>query len=61
MALWLKRLFCRHEFRGVDLQSRDAKGDVSWACRKCGKNYEAECGLDMQNWGTLMGPWTKEA
>lgn len=59
MFLKLKQLLCRHQFKGVDLQERNAEGNISWACCKCTKNYEAECGLDIGDHGTITGPWTK--
>jgi hypothetical protein len=53
----LKQLFCRHVFKGCDLQSRDENGMVKWPCSKYGKVFEGEHGLQMSNYGKITGPW----
>jgi hypothetical protein len=54
----LRRLFCLHEFRGIDLQPRDAAGMVTWPCAKCGKVYREPYGVLMASHGTITGPWS---
>lgn len=53
----LTQLFCRHEFKGKDMQVRDDKGVVKWHCHKCKKMFKAECGLDILTKGKCIGEW----
>jgi len=47
----LKQHFCNHRFAIQDLKLINADSDgndrVSWACDKCGKVFNAQCGLDI--------------
>lgn len=51
-------LSCIHEFRGRDIQYRNEQGTVKWPCDKCGKMFEAECGLDILHHGKCIGDWS---
>lgn len=53
----LKHYFCSHEFKGADMEPRNGDGIVKWACYKCGKEFEAENGLDILKHGKCIGGW----
>ena len=55
--IFLKQKWCKHVFRGVDLNSRDSNGIVYWHCSKCGKKYEFQYGLQALEYGKISGPW----
>tara|TARA_R110000851_G_scaffold315902_2_gene478723 strand:- start:413 stop:619 length:207 start_codon:yes stop_codon:yes gene_type:complete len=44
---YLRKRYCNHLLRGVDLKARDSEGMVSWACCKCAEIFKAPCGLDI--------------
>lgn len=48
---FLKKKFCRHKFAMEDLKrvNPDSAGTdrVQWPCDKCGKVFNAHCGLDI--------------
>lgn len=49
-ATRFKQWRCRHEFALEDLRMVNPDGDkdrVGWPCAKCGKTFEAHCGLDI--------------
>lgn len=50
---------CSHEFKGIDIKPRDSQGVVKWSCCKCGKEFHAECGLDILEHGKCIGQWSK--
>lgn len=56
-ALRKHPLFCAHEFKGKDMKLRNDKGIVKWACCKCGKDFEAESGLEVLKHGKCIGEW----
>ena len=56
VATALRRRFCSHVFRGVDLRTRDADGLVSWSCCRCGKPHRLAYGLLAP--GRITGPWS---
>ena len=42
----IRQLFCSHAvYYDTDMTSRDANGNVSCPCYKCGKVLVADCGL----------------
>jgi hypothetical protein len=43
----IKQWLCSHRYDLADLVGRDAKGNVSCACHKCGKVSRADCGLHL--------------
>jgi hypothetical protein len=49
---------CKHEFKGKEMQHRDAEGIVRWQCYKCKKVFAAECGLDILKNGKCIGNWS---
>jgi hypothetical protein len=53
----LRQRFCKHIFRGPDMQLRDNEGMVNWLCSKCGKMFREPYGLAMGDYGTITGPW----
>lgn len=55
----LKTLLCKHEFYTKDMQYRDKYGIVRWPCQKCGKMFEAECGIDILSNGKCVGKWVE--
>jgi len=59
MLNWLKKKMCSHLFKAVDMQLRDEHGVVRWPCKRCGKVFEAECGLDILKHGQCDGNWNE--
>lgn len=53
----IKKLFCRHVFKGPDLGERDESGMVHWPCSKCGKEFIEPYGYAMISHGKIEGPW----
>lgn len=59
----IKKIFklkprCSHEFKGREIQHRNSEGIVKWACHKCGKEFQAKCGLDIvARHGKCIGEW----
>lgn len=51
----IRRLRCRHVFRGVDMPPRDGDGKVRWPCSKCGQVFAMDYGLQAP--GAITGPW----
>lgn len=54
----LKQYFCKHEFKGVDLTSRNKDGLVKWKCHKCKKIFIDSCGLNILKNGKCIGVWS---
>lgn len=52
---FIKQRYCKHLFKGRELQPRNEKGNVTWKCCKCEKVFEAECGLDILRYGKCDG------
>jgi ribosomal protein L37AE/L43A len=55
---FFKQRTCKHEFKGKEMQHRDAEGIVRWQCHKCKKVFAAECGLDILKNGKCIGEWS---
>ena len=55
--LGLRRPKCAHRFRGVDMVKRNAAGIVVWPCCQCDFVAHVEYGLQVQDFGTITGPW----
>ena len=53
----IKRIFCHHEFHARDMRLRDEYGIVKWACQKCMRVFQAECGIDILSNGKCIGGW----
>lgn len=50
LLTWLKHKICHHEFAIDDLKMVNPEGyndRVTWPCAKCGKVFNAHCGLDI--------------
>lgn len=63
-AAWLayklarKQRLCRHEFHGRDMVTRKQPTDrVKWPCHKCGKVFDVEYGLQVEQFGKIIGDW----
>lgn len=57
LVMWLKRKLCKHVFAGPDMGIRDDTGWLDWPCKKCGKVYRVEYGLQVCDFGEITGPW----
>jgi transposase-like protein len=55
---FLKQKFCKHEFKGKDMEKRDESGIVRWPCHKCKKVFSAEYGLKILENGKCIGEWS---
>lgn len=55
---FFKRKTCKHEFKGKEMQPRDAEGIVRWQCHKCKKVFAAEYGLKILENGKCIGEWS---
>jgi hypothetical protein len=55
---FFKTRTCKHEFKGKEMQHRDAEGIVRWQCHKCKKVFAAEYGLKILENGKCIGEWS---
>ena len=52
LLIRLRQALCRHRFDPADLKPRPSPdGNVKWRCWRCGREYEAHCGLQVLSHG----------
>ncbi len=57
IKLKIKQRFCKHEFKGNEMQPRNSDGMVKWTCYKCDKMFVADHGLEILKHGKCIGDW----